>query len=129
MFDAGKLRSVRSLDTSERSLQVAEIGRVVECSWMIVAGSWGRSSRWMQLDDRCGKLRMVESLNAAGRSLREAENGRVVECSWTIVVGSWGWSSRFGCYPVQRVIVASCCNARAVCNSESLHGLLEHRGR
>ena len=41
---------------------------------MIVAGSWRRSSRWMQLDDRCGKLRSVESL----------------ECSWMIVVGSWG---------------------------------------
>ena len=56
----------------------------------IVAGSRCRSSRRIQLDDRCGKLRSVESLNAAaGRSLREAEVGRVVECSsWTIVAGS-----------------------------------------
>ena len=38
-------------------------GRVVVVrSWMFVEGSWGRSSRWMQLDDRCGKLRSVESL-------------------------------------------------------------------
>ena len=44
-----------------------EIGRVVECNWMFVAGSWGQSSRWMQLDDRSGKLRSVESLDAAGR--------------------------------------------------------------
>ena len=39
MFDAGKLRSVESWDTAGRSLQAAEIGRVVECSWTIVAGS------------------------------------------------------------------------------------------
>ena len=30
-----------------RSLREAEVGRVVECGWMIVAGSWGRSSRWL----------------------------------------------------------------------------------
>ena len=39
MFDAGKLRSVESLDKAGRSLRAAEIGRVVECSWTIVAGS------------------------------------------------------------------------------------------
>ena len=39
MFDAGKLRSVGSLDTAGRSLRAAEIGRVVECRWTIVAGS------------------------------------------------------------------------------------------
>ena len=66
MFDAGKLRSVESLDVAGRSLRAAEVSRVVECSLMIVAESWGRSSRWMQLDDRSGKLRSVESLNAAG---------------------------------------------------------------
>ena len=38
MFDAGKLRSVESLDAAGRSLRAAEIGRVVECSWTIVAG-------------------------------------------------------------------------------------------
>ena len=55
-------------------------GRVVDVrSWTIVAGSWCRSSRRIQLDDLCGKLVSVESLNATGRSLREAEVGRVVE--------------------------------------------------
>ena len=57
--------------------------------------SWGRSSRWMWLDDRCGQLRSVESLDVAGRSLRAAEVGRVVGCGWTIVAGSWGRSSRW----------------------------------
>ena len=58
-------------------------GRVVNvCSWTVVAGSWCRSSRRIQLDDRCRKLRSVESLNAAGRSLREAEVGR----GWLIEV-------------------------------------------
>ena len=71
----------------------------------------------MQLDERSGKLRSVESLNAAGWSLRKAEGGRVV----------------FGCQSIQRVVVASCCKARVVRNSESLHGLdaalLERCGR
>ena len=39
MFDAGKLRSVESLDAAGRSLREAENGRIVECSWTIVAGS------------------------------------------------------------------------------------------
>ena len=39
MFDVGKLRSVESLDTAGRLLQVAEISQVVGYSWMIVAGS------------------------------------------------------------------------------------------
>ena len=39
MFDAGKLRSVESLDAAGQSLQAAEVGRVVECSWTIVAES------------------------------------------------------------------------------------------
>ena len=59
----------------------------------IGAGSWCRSSRRIQQDDRCRKLRSVESLNAAGQSLQVAEVDRVVdECSWTIVaVRSWCW--------------------------------------
>ena len=39
MFDAGKLRSVGSLDAAGWSLRAVEIGRVVECSWMVVASS------------------------------------------------------------------------------------------
>ena len=39
MFDAGKLKSVGSLNAVGWSLRTAEIGRVVECSWMVVAGS------------------------------------------------------------------------------------------
>ena len=39
MFDAGKLRSVESLDAVGQSLQAAEVGRVVECSWIVIAGS------------------------------------------------------------------------------------------
>ena len=35
----GELKSVKLLDAAGRSLQAAEIGRVVECSWTIVAGS------------------------------------------------------------------------------------------
>ena len=36
---SGKLRSVESLNAAGRSLREAEIGRVVESSWTIVAGS------------------------------------------------------------------------------------------
>ena len=39
MFDVGKLRSVGSLNAAGLSLREAEGGRVIECSWMIVAGS------------------------------------------------------------------------------------------
>ena len=39
MFDAGKLRSVESLNAAGWSLQAAEVGRVGEYSWMVVAGS------------------------------------------------------------------------------------------
>ena len=35
----GKLRSVELLNAAGRSLRVAEVSRVVECSWTIVAGS------------------------------------------------------------------------------------------
>ena len=84
------MRSVESLDAAGRSLQEAEVSWVVECSWAIVAGSWGRLNRWMQLDDHCGQLRSVESLNAAGWSLWPAEVGWVIECSWMIIVASWG---------------------------------------
>ena len=93
MFDVGKLRSVESLNAAGWSLREAEVGRVIECSWVIVAGSWSRMSRRMQLDDCSWKLRLVELLNAAGWSLREAEVGQVVECSWMIIADSWGWSS------------------------------------
>ena len=44
---SGKLKSVESLNATGWSLRAAEIGRVVECSWTIVAGSWDRSvGRW-----------------------------------------------------------------------------------
>ena len=36
---SGKLRSVESLNAAGRTLRVAEVGRVSECSWTIVAGS------------------------------------------------------------------------------------------
>ena len=39
MFDASKLRSVGSLNAAGWSLRAAEVGRVIECSWMVVAGS------------------------------------------------------------------------------------------
>ena len=39
MFDASKLRSVGSLRVAGWSLRAAEVGQVVECSWMVVAGS------------------------------------------------------------------------------------------
>ena len=39
MFDAGKLRSVGSLNAAGWSLRAAEVGRVVGCSWMVIAGS------------------------------------------------------------------------------------------
>ena len=45
----GKLRSVEWLNAAGRSLQEAEVGRVVECSWTFVAGSRCRS--W--LVNRC----------------------------------------------------------------------------
>ena len=92
MFDAGKLRSVGSLNAAGQSLRAAEVSQVVVCSWMIIARSWGRSSHWLQLVDHRGKPRLVKSLNAAGRSLWAAEVGRVVlvasrysELSWLVV--------------------------------------------
>ena len=36
---SGKLRSVESLNAAGRSLREAEVDRVVESSWMVVAGS------------------------------------------------------------------------------------------
>ena len=39
MSDAGKLRSVWSLDAAGWSLRAAEVGGVVECTWMVVAES------------------------------------------------------------------------------------------
>ena len=45
MFDAGKLRSVESLDAAGRSLRAAEVGRVVGCNWTVDEGRWRRSSR------------------------------------------------------------------------------------
>ena len=39
MSDAGKLRSVEALDAAGWSLRAAEVGQVVGCSWMVVAGS------------------------------------------------------------------------------------------
>ena len=50
----GSLVSVKSSNAVGQSLRVAGVGEVVECSWTIVAGSWCRSSRRMQLDDLCG---------------------------------------------------------------------------
>ena len=85
---------VKSSNAVGRSLRVAGVSQVVECSWANVVGSWCRSSRQMQLDDRCGKLVSVKSSDAVGRSLRVAGVGHLVECSWTIVVGSWCQSSR-----------------------------------
>ena len=43
MLDAGKLRSVESLGTAGQSSRAAEVGRVVEYSWTVVAGSLGQS--------------------------------------------------------------------------------------
>ena len=41
----GYLVSVESLNAAGRSLREAEVGRVIECSWTIVADTWCRSSR------------------------------------------------------------------------------------
>ena len=79
-----------------RSTRVAGIVRIMEiqldvwvvgCSWTVVAGSWGRSSCWMQLDDRSRKLRSVESLDAS----------RYSESSW-LVVAMLGQSITASCY-------------------------------
>ena len=150
-LDSGYSRVVvvRSWMLDEDSWRWPSRGDTARCLMRV---SWGRSSRWMQLDDRCGELRSVESLNAAGWSLRPAGVGRVVEGSWMIVAGSWGRSSRWWIdVPVLTVhwvnrgvsiwLLARtacrtwvrCCNARAIRNSESLRGLhatlRERRGR
>ena len=52
-----KLRSVEALDAVGQSSGAAEVGRGVGCSWTVVVGSWGRSSR-------CGKPKSV-----AGKSM------------------------------------------------------------
>ena len=133
----GRVVDVRSWTFNKGSWRRSSSGDTARCLMRV---SWGRSSRWMQLDGRCRQLRSVESLNAAGWSLRAAEVGWVVERSWMIVAGSWGRSSRW----IQlddrsgklrlvesfwvaswysKSYVASCCNARAVRNSKSLRGL------
>ena len=96
-----------------------------------------RLSRKMQLDEHSGKLRSVESLNVAGRSLREAEVGRGWQIDVPVLTVRWvnrqyvGSIWLLACTASRRW--ARCCNARAVCNSESLRGLhatlLERRGR
>ena len=40
MFDAGKLRSVGSLDTAGRALQVADVGRVVGIDVPVLTVRW-----------------------------------------------------------------------------------------
>ena len=45
MFDAGKLRSVESLDTAGRSLQEAEVGRVVEIDVRFLLVRWVNRGR------------------------------------------------------------------------------------
>ena len=62
------LMLVGSLNEAGWSLRAAEVGRVVESSWMVVAGSWDRSGRWMQLDGRCGQLRSV-GRSVVGKSM------------------------------------------------------------
>ena len=108
-----RVRKVRGGCIWSSARSVMSIARMVEswmCAWTIVAGSCGRSSRWMQLDDRCGKLRSVESL--------------VNRCPgfWQYVGLTGGVSIWLLARTASRRW-ARCCNARAVRNSESLRGL------
>ena len=89
MFDEGSWRGSTRGDTA-RSLMRVTVSWVVECSWTIIAGSWGRSNRWKQLDDRCGKLMSVEF-------------GKLMSRFWQYV-GLTGVGCPSGCSPVQRVV-------------------------
>ena len=165
MFDEGSWRRSSRWDTARCLMRV----------------SWGWSSRWLQLDDRCEKPRPVvvgklmsrfwHYVGLTGGGVRKGRFGckpvqRVVHrlfvtmlgqtmtasryadwmlhC-WSVVVGRsmsrfWqyvaltrGWVSIWLLARTASRMWASCCNARAVRNSESLRGLdaalLERRGR
>ena len=98
-----KYKFLSATEAATRSLLVADVGRVVGFSWMIVAGSWSRSSRW----------------SAAGRSLKEVVGksmsrfrqyvGLTVERGGSIWLLARSASRTW----------ARCCNARTVRNSES----------
>ena len=93
------------------SMRVSGVGRVVEiqldvwCSWTIAAGSWGRLSQRVQLDDHCGKLVSV----VAGKS---------ISLFWQYV-GLTGGVSFWLLARIASRAWTGCCNARAVRNSES----------
>ena len=70
----GRVIDVRSWMFDEGGCRRSSRGDTARCLMQV---SWGQSSHWMQLDDRCGQLRSVELL----------------KCGWTIVAGSWGKSS------------------------------------
>ena len=103
MFDAGSWRRSSRGDTARCLMRV----------------SWSRSSRWMQLDDRCRKLRSV----VAGRSMSQFLTVRWINRGVSIWLLARTASRTW----------ARCCNARAVRNSESLRRLdavlLKRRGR
>ena len=104
VFDEGSWRRLTRGDTSRCLMRVA-VGWVVEHCWTIIAGSWGRSSCRMQLDDRSGKLRSV----VVGKSISPF----------------WQYLGLIGGVPIWLLARtasrtwARCCNAWAVRNSES----------
>ena len=116
---------VESLNAAGWSLQEAEVGRVVECNWTIVAESWGRSclvNRCPSFDSTLGYMLHCGSV----------EVGRLIFRFWQYVGLTWDVSIWLLARTASRTW-ARCCNARAVHNSELLRGLhatlRERRGR
>ena len=73
---SGKLKSVESLNAAGWLLLAAEVGWVIECSWMVVAGSWGRSVVGKSMSRFWHFVGMVESWLLARNS--ESLRGLVV---------------------------------------------------
>ena len=70
MFDAGKLRSVESLNAAGRTLRIAEVGRVVECSRTIWLLARTASRTWARCCD-ARAVRNSESLRGLDATLLE----------------------------------------------------------
>ena len=46
MFDEGSWRRLSRGDAARHLMRVAEVGQIIECSWIIVAGSCSQSSHF-----------------------------------------------------------------------------------
>ena len=82
---------VRSLAFDEGRWCRSSRGDTVGCLMLV---SWGRLSRWVQLDSRRGQLKSVESLGTAGQSSRTGSVESLSSARCLMLV-SWGRLSRW----------------------------------